>query len=450
MTLPPASAGRRYISVAERRARLAVRHHLAAPAADVTGVAGSLVGLHSSDPVTVYLAARARLQRFAVADLEQALYEARSLVRVLGMRRTLFVLPCALAAMVNAACTRALAPAERQRLCRLLREQGIAADAERWLADVEARVLAALADRGQATAKELTAAVPELALKLSFGEGRSWAGTVGISTRTLFLLATEARIIRARPRGSWISSQYRWAPAAAWLGEELARPDPEAARAALLQHWLAAFGPGTLTDISWWTGWPVRQVRAALAAVGAVEVELDAVAVAPGSAVSGSGVPEGGAPAAVAPESGRPGSAVPGGAAPAEAAPEAGARVTGFVAAGDLAPAPAVGHWCALLPALDPTVMGWKERCWYLGAAARRQLFDRNGNAGPTVWADGRVVGGWAQRRDGTVAVELLEPVDAAVRERIDVEAARLGEWLGGTVVTPRFRTPLEKRLASA
>ena len=131
-------------------------------------------------------------------------------------------------------------------------------------------------------------------------------------------------------------------------------------------------------------------------------------------------------------------------------APEASARVTGFVAAGDLAPAPAVGHWCALLPALDPTVMGWKERSWYLGAAAQRQLFDRNGNAGPTVWADGRVVGGWAQRRDGTVAVELLEPVDAAMRERIDAEAMRVGEWLDGTVVTPRFRTPLEKRLASA
>ena len=480
MTLPPASAGRRYISVAERRARLAVRHHLGAPAADVTAVAGSLVGLHSSDPVTVYLAARARLQGFAVADLEQALYEARSLVRVLGMRRTLFVLPRALAPMVNAACTRALAPAERQRLCRLLREQGIAAAAERWLADVEARVLAALADQGQATAKELTAAVPELALKLSFGEGRSWAGTVGISTRTLFLLATEARIIRARPRGSWISSQYRWAPAAAWLGEELARADPEAARAALLQHWLAAFGPGTLTDISWWTGWPVRQVRAALAAVGAVEVELDAVAVAPGSGPPGAGVPGGATPAANAPGSAVPGPGDPRGAAPAAVAPgsavsgagvpgggvpvvtpagadltrpvapEAGARVTGFVAAGDLAPAPAVGHWCALLPALDPTVMGWKERSWYLGAAAQRQLFDRNGNAGPTVWADGRVVGGWAQRRDGTVAVELLEPVDAAMRERIDAEAANLSEWLDGTVVTPRFRTPLEKRLASA
>jgi hypothetical protein len=45
--------------------------------------------------------------------------------------------------------------------------------------------------------------------------------------------------------------------------------------------------------------------------------------------------------------------------------------------------------------------------------------------------------------------VELLEPVAASAGDRITAEAARLEEWLAGTVVTPRFRTPLERRLAS-
>ena len=104
--------------------------------------------------------------------------------------------------------------------------------------------------------------------------------------------------------------------------------------------------------------------------------------------------------------------------------------------------------WVALLPALDPTVMGWKERSWYLGDH-RERLFDRNGNAGPTVWADGRIVGGWAQRADGTIAVELLESVLPSVQGMIAAEAERLRRWLAGTVITPRFRTPLEKRLTS-
>ena len=361
-------------------------------------VSAGLVGLHSSDPASVYLAARARVRGFRVAHLEAALYELRALVRVLGMRRTMFVVPRDLAAVIEAACTRALAPAERRRLLRLLGDQGIAADPEAWLQDVQERTLAALAARGEATAKELTADLPELTARLSFGAGRSWAGTVGVSTRVLFLLASEGRIVRARPRGTWISSQYRWASTAHWLGAGLADLDPAAARGQLLHRWLAAYGPVTMTDVTWWSGWTARHAKAALAACRAEPVELD----------------EG----------------------------------PGFVAAGDGGPVPRTASWVALLPGLDPTVMGWKERAWYLGDHAE-QLFDRNGNAGPTVWMDGRVVGGWGQRRDGRVVVELLEPMTASARDRISAEAARLEAWLAGTVVTPRFRTPLERRLAA-
>ena len=322
---PPAA--RRKIDAAERRARLAARHRLAAPASDVTAAAGALVGLHSSDPVSVYLSARSRVRGFQVAHLEDALYAERSLVRVLGMRRTMFVVPRDLAAVLDAACTRALVAAERRRLLTMIGEQGLAADPEPWLADVTARTLAALRERGQATAKELTAVVPELAAKLTFGAGRRWAGAMGLSTRVLFLLATEARIVRARPLGTWISSQYRWAAAAAWLDGDRPDPEPAAARAELVRRWLAAFGPGTLRDVAWWTGWSQRMTRDALASAGAVEVELDAGA--------------------------------------------------GFVLADDLEPAAAPPPaWAALLPALDPTVMGWKERSWYLGGHQDR-LFDR-------------------------------------------------------------------------
>jgi Winged helix DNA-binding domain len=92
--------------------------------------------------------------------------------------------------------------------------------------------------------------------------------------------------------------------------------------------------------------------------------------------------------------------------------------------------------------------MGWKERAWYLGDHGKA-LFDTNGNAGPTVWADGRVVGGWAQRRDGEIAVRLLEDTGAEVAAAIDAEAARLGAWYGDVRTTPRFRTPLERELTA-
>ena len=93
--------------------------------------------------------------------------------------------------------------------------------------------------------------------------------------------------------------------------------------------------------------------------------------------------------------------------------------------------------------------MGWKERDWYVGPH-RARLFDRNGNAGPTVWADGEVVGGWGQREGGELVVKLLQDVGSERADLIDAEAARLSSWLGEVTVTPRFRTPLEKEIRSS
>ena len=92
--------------------------------------------------------------------------------------------------------------------------------------------------------------------------------------------------------------------------------------------------------------------------------------------------------------------------------------------------------------------MGWQSRGWFLGDNAPR-LFDRSGNAGPTVWWDGRVVGSWAQRADGEIVWRVLEPggVGREGEAAIAVEAERLRGWLGATRVTPRFRTPLEREL---
>jgi hypothetical protein len=387
------------ISVEERRARLARRHFLApgSAARDPVELAGGLVGLHATDPATVFLAARARLQRSVVEEVEHALYEERSLLRMIGMRRTLFVLPLELAAVVHAACTQSIAAAQRRRYAKLIEEGGIAVDGLAWLDEAAAATLRALEARGEAYASELSADVPKLREKLHYGEGKTWAGSTSMTSWVLFLLAAEGRIVRGRPRGAWTSSQWSWVPAASWLPEPLPRLEPEAARAELASRWLTSYGPAGVADLKWWTGWTLTQTRAALAAIDAVEVDLD-------------GTP-------------------------------------GFILAGDLESEPQPEPWAALLPSLDPTVMGWRERVWYLGEHAPA-LFDRNGNAGPTVWWNGRIVGGWAGRKEGEIVFRLLEDVGAEGVQAIEAEAQRLEAWLGETNVIPRFGTPLVKELA--
>ena len=391
----------RTIDADERRARLAIRHRLvpAVRTDDPVEVARAVVALHATDPASVYLAAAARMSAPTVAAVEQALYDDRSLVRLLGMRRTIFVVPVGLAPIMQSACTDAIAVVERRKLVGHIEQGGVTEDGEAWLTRVGDATVAALEKRGEALATELSADVPDLAAELRVGEGKKWAATQKLSTRVLSVLAAEERIVRGRPRGTWTSTQYRWAPRSAWIPDAEVAPPTAEARVELARRWLAAFGPGTASDLKWWTGWTMGATRAALAAVGAVEVDLDGA--------------------------------------------------VGYVLADDVDPVAAPEPAAALLPALDPTAMGWTQRDWYLGTH-RGALFDRSGNIGPTVWWGGRIVGGWAQRRDGEVATRLLEDVGGEACAAVAAAAQGLTEWLGTARFRSRFPTPLERELVGS
>ena len=58
--------------------------------------------------------------------------------------------------------------------------------------------------------------------------------------------------------------------------------------------------------------------------------------------------------------------------------------------------------------------MGWIERDWYLGPY-KAQLFDTNGNAGPTAWWNGWIVGG--RRQTETDEVELATDAEDTGKE---------------------------------
>ncbi len=390
------------ITTEERRARLGARHHLAGGTAAASAIEASndIVGFHGTDPASVYLAAWARVREFRTGTLESALYDERSLLKILAMRRTMFVVPVPLAAIMQAACTDSIARGERARLVRMIEGAGIAEQGQPWLAAVEAETLDVLYRLGEATAADLTREVAGLREQISFGAGRTWQGTVGVSTRLLFLLSAEGRIIRGRPKGSLVSSLYRWVPIDAWVDGGLPTIPRDEAQAELVRRWLAAYGPGTRRDVQWWTGWTVAETVRALAAIKAIEVDLDDGA-------------------------------------------------TGYVLPDDIEPAPAGRNaWVAFLPGLDATTMGWNERAFYLGPH-KEKVFDTNGNAGPTIWLDGRIVGGWAQRRSGEVALKVLDDVGAEAGQQIEARAADLRAWLGDLRFIPRFRTPIERELSS-
>jgi hypothetical protein len=366
-----------------------------ATAASSADVAARLIGLHATDPATPFLSLWARLPGFTRADLHTDLHEKRTLVKHLAMRRTLWVVRVDDLPAIQAVASDRVAAVERRRLLADAEKAGLPAD---WLDTACSAVLSHLAEHGATSARALRAALPELAGNYDPAPGKRWGGATPLAPRVLTVLAVRGDIVRGPNDGTWLVSRPHWVATADWLGA-VAEPVPAGpASAELMRRWLYAFGPATETDIKWWFGNTLTWVRAALRDVGAVEVALDDD---PGGGV-------------------------------------------GYALPDDLEPAPETGPWAALLPSLDPTTMGWVQRSWYLGEH-RGHVFDRNGNAGPTAWWDGRIVGGWGQDTDGRVELHLLDDLDRDARTALARRAAELTDWLDGVRISPRFPSPLSR-----
>jgi hypothetical protein len=383
--------------IESRRARLVARHHLAGTASDPVRAATDMVVLHASDPATVFLSVLARCPSASINDVARVLYEDRMLVRMLAMRRTLFVVPADLVPVVHHAASLDIAAQQRARLLQQLTttpaEPEMPADVDGWLRSLESSVERALAKRGLATAAQLSTDEPRLRTALLPTSDKKWDVKRNITTNVLVVMAAQGRIVRGTPRGSWTSRAHTWQPASSWWPHGIpALPD---AKARLVEAYLRRFGPATVADVQWWTGWSLGVTKAALSMLDTMDVGC------------------------------------------------------GLVLAGDAVADEPVTPTAALLPALDPTPMGWKERDWYLPADAR-SLFDRNGNIGPTIWWGGEVIGGWAVRADGRIATRLLVDRGAAAAHAVRDAADALQSRLNDTPVVPSFPTPLEKELRTA
>jgi hypothetical protein len=387
----------RHVGDEERRARLAVRHGIVPGhrTADPVAATEAMTVLHATEPATVHLSLHARVDGLTVADVDAELYERRSLVKQLAMRRTVFVFPRDLLPAAWGSASARVAAQLRPRLVKEVERGGLAEDGAAWLDRACAAVLDRLADGAELSAAALREELPELAGRIDLAVGKAYGANVAISPRVLTQLGVEARIARGRNGGHWRISRPQWTSMAAWLGEEPVSWKEAEGWAELVRRWLWTFGPGTAADIQWWLGGTAGIVKQALADLGAVPVALDD-------------------------------------------------GHTGWLLPDDLDEVSGPEPWAALLPVLDPTVMGWKSRDFYLGPHAPR-LFDTNGNAGTTAWWDGRIVGCWVQDEAGVVHVRAVERIPAAGRRALQVEAQRLTEWLGGVRVSTVYSSPAMK-----
>ncbi len=388
----------RFIEDDERRARLGRRHRLALEdrAASPLEAAQSLTAVHGTDPASTMLGLLARCSDASIDDIEFALYEDRSIIRLLALRRTVFAVDWELAPSFWRSSEQSVVRNQLRIFLRALHATGIS-DPETWALEAERRLLAQLASNPGSTSTELAAADPYLGHRVSIGSAAGVAGNQSVTSRLLTYMSADGRVIRGRPRGGWTSTQFTWNTSNQWRTDWPEPPRPEAADAVIAQSWLFGHGPASIEDFTWWTGWTKGRARKAIESAGGRSV----------TTTSGDA----------------------------------------FVLETDIDPVLAPAPWVAFLPALDSTTMGWKSRDFYLGNHAG-ELFDAVGNAGPTVWANGRIVGGWVQLENGAVAFDCYEDIGREQSQQLEEVAARLERTIASVRLKPRARRWTESERA--
>ncbi|MDX6359213.1 MAG: hypothetical protein QOH37_2267, partial [Nocardioidaceae bacterium] len=173
----------RTVSDDERRARLGRRHALAEDerVSTVEDAVAAMTCLHATEPANVYLSAWARGDS-SFADIDRALYEDRSVVRQLAMRRTVFAFPRDLLPAVWGSAAARVAAQLAARLAKEVESNGLADDGPAWVTEACAAVVAELGN-GPSTTTALRERLPMLDIRLEMSPGKSYGGEFPIAPR---------------------------------------------------------------------------------------------------------------------------------------------------------------------------------------------------------------------------------------------------------------------------
>jgi hypothetical protein len=210
------------------------------------------------------------------------------------------------------------------------------------------------------------------------------------------LMCDRGLLMRGRSDRGWKSNTHTYYVFSDYFpGLDLSSVDPARAREMTVRQYLAGYGPATVKDISWWSGFTITEVRRILgslahemAQIDILELEGDHVMLA------------------------------------------ADRDALERFQPGDQ---PTVN----LLPALDPYLQGYKERRRYLDDKHYDMVFDRSGNSTSTILVDGRVAGVWdfSEGPQPAVKLFLLRHLDRKVLRMVEARARAVGEFTADRAV---------------
>ncbi len=353
---------------------------------DIYQITQNICGLHATHPMTPYLSLFIRTRKFKREDLDEVLYEKRMLGKVRYARKTVYVIPKERISEVFSATKGML----EQRFGPYLEYLGIT---KKDFEDASRSILELLKGKGM-TVKEIK---KELQVDLNI-------------SAIVNLMCDQDLLVRGKPATGWRSSIHTYYPFHEYFPDiDLNEVGEGDAKKSMVKQYVASFGPVTVTDASWWTGFTKTEVKHILKDLKADMASLEI----PG--IEGEYV-------LLASDKKR---------LESTSTPEK----------------PLINF----MPLLDPYLMGYKERKRYLAPELYTKVFDRSGNATSTILEDGRVVGVWDfdEEKEPTVKILLFEKVRSSISEEIYSKAKKIGKFISGKEVQIkqcRSMVPLTER----
>ncbi|MGE0141517.1 MAG: crosslink repair DNA glycosylase YcaQ family protein, partial [Ilumatobacteraceae bacterium] len=161
-----------------RRARIGRRHGIAAGHRfeTVEAATSAMTALHATEPTTPHLSLHARVAQVTVNDVEASLYDERSLVRVMAMRRTLFVVTRDVLDAVISSAGQRVAETERKRLAKEAHDHRTVLGPD-WISTASAEIVEHLTGRELST-RELRDALSHLGGTFTAAPGTKWSAEV--------------------------------------------------------------------------------------------------------------------------------------------------------------------------------------------------------------------------------------------------------------------------------
>ncbi len=343
------------------------KHHLTGDSKldDILKIVNDISGLHATSATTPYISLFARTKKFDKGILNEELYKKRNLGKIRCVRKTVYIHTKNWVPVFYSATKKQFESVSEKHM----KHFGVKKEE---YDKISREILKMLEGRGMTT-KEV---------------GKVLDSDLNLSA-ILNMMCDQGLLIRGEPEGGWRSNLHTYYRFSEYFPNmDLKGIERAKARRAVVRRYISSFGPVSLTDISWWTGFPKKDVNRI---VNDLEKQVTHVRI---DGMEGEHV----------------------------------------MLSSDLESMKSIreSHLVNFLPGLDPYLMGYKDRDRYLDKKWYWHVFDRAGNSTNTILLNGRVIGVWdfEEKAHPLIKLHLFEEIGKNLKRGCLLKAYNLGRFI--------------------